>query len=169
MRNRTHDITMASPSGVAANAATCIEIQGKNGATPSKEEAAAPLDSPSAPAYLCCSPEDPDEFQVDLCPRKWFCCCSNDGSGSGPGGRQRRRLGFLQIVWRICFVILCLPLCYPCYLSRRCRRRRRRLDGVVVSSPTSPCSNRVATCPSPEHVIVANKIPKQPQSEETKI
>ena len=57
-------------------------------------------------------------------------------------------------------------------IFRRLRRRRRRLDGVVVSSPTSPNSNktiRVATCPSPEHVIVVNKIPEVSQSRETKI
>ena len=98
------NIAMASPSTVSA-ATTCIQMQGQNGAISSK---GATAHSPpnSAPTYLCCSVEDPDEFQVDLCPRKWFCCCSKDGSG------------FLQIVWQICFVILCLPICYPCYLTR---------------------------------------------------
>ena len=51
---------------------------------------------------------------------------------------------------------------------RRMRRRRRRLDGVVVSSPTSPGSNRVGACLSPEQIIVATKIPKQLLSDETK-
>ena len=108
------NITMASPSRVAA--ATCIEIPGHRGAS---KEAASQPDAPSASAsaYTCCSLEDPDEFQVDLCPRKWFCCCSNKGAAES-GGRQRMLPVFLQIVWRICFVILCLPLCYPCYLSR---------------------------------------------------
>lgn len=97
-------------------------------------------------AYLCCSREDPKEFQVDLCPRKWFCCCSQDGSGG--------RLGCLRILWRILFVLFCLPLCYPCYVTRRCRRRQRRLEGVVVSSPVSPCFNRAgASHQSPEDII----------------
>ena len=108
---------MASPSRVAA-AATCFQMQGQNVTTSTKEATAPHLDAPSASAYLCCSVEDPDEFQVDLCPRKWFCCCSNDSSGSGWSGRQQTRVGFLQIIWRICFVTLCLPLCYPCYLTR---------------------------------------------------
>ena len=104
-------------------------------------------------AYLCCSREDPEEFQVDLCPRKWFCCCSHDGSGGG-------RLGCLEIIWRILFVLFCLPLCYPCYVTRRCRRRQRRLEGVVVSSPVSPCNKRVVASSSPDriHKIRAHKI-----------
>jgi len=164
---RSNTIT-GPPSRVSAAAAN-IQLQGQNGTTPSKDAPVHP-GAPVPSAYLCCSQEEPDEFQVDLCPRKWFCCCSIGSSGSVD--RQRRRPGFLHFVWRICFVILCLPLCYPCYLTRRLRRRRRRLDGVVVSSPTSPNSNRtirVATCPSPEHVIVVNKIPEVSQSRETKI
>merc|ERR1719361_3132821 len=33
-----------------------------------------------------------------------------------------------RICWRACFVSICLPTCYPCYICRTVRRRRRQGD-----------------------------------------
>ncbi len=70
-------------------------------------EAAAARDArqrENPPKILCCSAQDPEDFQVDLCPRSWF--------NLGESG------GCLDGIWKMLFIVCCLPLCYPCYLTR---------------------------------------------------
>ncbi len=108
--------------------------------SPSEEE-------PSA--YLCCSKEEPDQFQIDLCPRAWFCCCESTAvedqeacsltaAETGEAGPRRRRTGprpgVFTVLWRVCFVIFCLPLCYPCYLTR-CVYKARVTDVIKHNWP----------------------------------
>ncbi len=66
--------------------------------------------------FLCCSASTSSILasdQVDLCPKFWF---TDLKTCSKP---QR-------FLWRFCFLVTCLPLCYPCYLSRSLRRRQKQ-------------------------------------------
>ena len=66
--------------------------------------------------FLCCS-GTVREDQVDFCPQIWF----KDLKKSPKSCEKFRRF-----LWRLCFLVTCLPLCYPCYLSRSMRRRLRQ-------------------------------------------
>ena len=60
----------------------------------------------------CCGVFDPEGKLVDLCPKSWF------------------EVGSESILWRICFVTCCLPLCYPCYLTRTLRKAPKAPAGM---------------------------------------
>ena len=47
----------------------------------------------------------------EFCPNSWF---QVDRPANDPGFCR-------QLSWKCCFLFLCLPLCYPCYLSRTVR------------------------------------------------
>ena len=87
--------------------------------------------------------------QIDICPQIWFrnCCTWQDlvedeksiasllpftsgekQESSTEGQKVRKGTIANRICWRACFVSLCLPTCYPCYLCRTVRRSRRQGD-----------------------------------------
>ena len=93
--------------------------------------------------------------QIDICPQIWFrnCCTWQDlvedakpplkenTNGTGlprmstkrpdsltEDPKMKKRMIANRICWRACFVSLCLPTCYPCYLCRTVRRSRRQGD-----------------------------------------
>ncbi len=109
-----------------------------------------PYDLEAGRTFLCGAKSKIREDQVDLCPLLWFAnlnpCRSvrdhdnngeeeeeDDDSGSVVlhGGVTRCKL-IQRWVWRICFITLCLPLCYPCYLSRTIRRRKKTSDYMYL-------------------------------------
>lgn len=49
---------------------------------------------------------------LQLCPPVWY--------EAPEAASQRRRC--VQCVWKLCFLCICLPICYPCYLSRVARQ-----------------------------------------------
>lgn len=64
--------------------------------------------------FLCCaSTSKIGDDQIDFCPPFWF---QDLGSGSN----------LKRFLWRLCFLVTCLPLCYPCYLTRTIRRRTKQ-------------------------------------------
>ena len=70
------------------------------------------LEPVAAPSMFIIPPYQFD--YIDLCPKYWFreCqCCF-----------QTTPTYFLDLAWRFCFVFTCLPLCYPCYVSRSVRK-----------------------------------------------
>ncbi len=38
-----------------------------------------------------------------------------------------------DLAWRICFYLVCFPLCYPCYVSRTVRKRTKSKHRLVMS------------------------------------
>ena len=67
------------------------------------------------------------EEGFDPCPSSWY--------------RQAKQTGGLGGAWRLAFMCLCLPVCYPCYITRKYRRRRRAstsLGGISPSRRLSP-------------------------------
>ena len=76
------------------------------------------------------------EEGFDPCPSTWY--------------RQAKQTGGLGGAWRLAFMCLCLPLCYPCYITRKFRRRRRASTGS--GGTTSP--NRAPLSPSISQVDV---------------
>ena len=79
------------------------------------------------------------EEGFDPCPSSWY--------------RQAKETGGLGGAWRLAFMCLCLPLCYPCYITRKFRRRRRastNLGGISPSRvPLSPSISQVDALNSP--------------------
>ena len=73
------------------------------------------------------------EEGFDPCPSSWY--------------RQAKQTGGLGGAWRLAFMCLCLPVCYPCYITRKYRRRRRAstsLGGISPSrAPLSPSISQV--------------------------
>jgi len=67
---------------------------------------------------LCCSSDVRDD-QIDLCPTFWY------REFLGKGEQRTTCLKIRRFLWRLCFLVTCLPLCYPCYMSRSVRRRRK--------------------------------------------
>merc|ERR1712038_187576 len=76
------------------------------------------------------------EEGFDPCPSSWY--------------RQAKQTGGLGGAWRLAFMCLCLPVCYPCYITRKYRRRRRASTGP--RGTTSP--NRAPLSPSISQVDV---------------
>jgi len=74
----------------------------------------------------------------DPCPSSWY--------------RQAKQTGGLGGAWRLAFMCLCLPLCYPCYITRKYRRRRRataNLGGISPSRvPLSPSISQIDASPA---------------------
>ena len=77
---------------------------------------------------LCCS-SSAREDQIDLCPSLWYREFIQDEQGTGTCHQCRR------LLWRLCFITTCLPLCYPCYLTRSIRRRRKHMTHYLNSEP----------------------------------
>ena len=42
-----------------------------------------------------------------------------------PSSLRQHRTG-CSLAWRLASLLLCLPLCYPCYLTKQFRAHRRR-------------------------------------------
>ncbi|XP_040568336.1 uncharacterized protein [Lepeophtheirus salmonis] len=88
------------------------------------------------------SKTEPREDQVDLCPRIW----SREFSQSREGRDRNSSSSSIDLwrkVWRICFYCSCLPICYPCYVSRSLRRRRRGTkNNSVHESNASPKNHK---------------------------
>ena len=72
--------------------------------------------------FFCCASREKSvklrEDQIDFCPQFWF-----KDLKSSPNTCKR----FKRFLWRVSFLFTCLPLCYPCYLSRTIRRRPKHL------------------------------------------
>ena len=89
--------------------------------------------------FLCCADQRIREDQIDFCPKFWFREFSNNKSSSNNNSRKNHnnnskcscRKRVQTVIWRICFLLTCLPMCYPCYLSRSIRRRKRQ---KIISS-----------------------------------
>ena len=82
--------------------------------------------------FLCCADQRIREDQIDFCPKFWFREFNNKKSNSRKNNNKcscRKRVQ--TVIWRICFLLTCLPMCYPCYLSRSIRRRKRQ---KIISS-----------------------------------
>lgn len=45
---------------------------------------------------------------LELCPSVWF--------DSPEAASSRRKCA--KCIWKLCFFCVCLPMCYPCYISR---------------------------------------------------
>ena len=74
-----------------------------------------------------------DSHVIDFCPSIWF-HPTEETSG-------KNICGFLS--WKVCFLCICLPMCYPCYLTRevkdtRSQRRRRRRNSISQSIIREP-------------------------------
>ena len=72
--------------------------------------------------FFCCTSTEKSvklrEDQFDFCPQNWF-----QDLGNSPTTCKK----FKRFLWRLSFLFTCLPLCYPCYLSRTVRRRPKHL------------------------------------------
>ena len=83
-----------------------------------------------------------------MCPRFWWnVCWTYESSQFDPNQEQPEVRPLDGIFWRLCFLCSCLPSCYPCYLTRTLRRRRRRHDKVLDLSDVDcyrPTDNGVA-------------------------
>lgn len=55
-------------------------------------------------SIVCCVQDELEDFQVDMCPREWFDCSNVSNVSEG--------------LWKVLFVLCCLPFCYPCYMTR---------------------------------------------------
>ena len=79
------------------------------------------------------------EEGFDPCPSSWY--------------RQAKQTGGLGGAWRLAFMCLCLPVCYPCYITRKYRRRRRSSSnrgGISPNrAPLSPSLSQVDAKTSP--------------------
>ncbi len=102
--------------------------------------------------FLCGAKTKVREDQVDLCPRLWWAnlnpcqdtkhhqhsnptnsCNSIHDEVEGEGGHGVGRCKLiLRWMWRICFITVCLPMCYPCYLTRTIRRRKKTSDYMYL-------------------------------------
>ena len=47
-------------------------------------------------------------------------------------------LFIFRCIWRLCFLCVCLPSCYPCYLSRTLRRQTKVSESQRVFTSTAP-------------------------------
>ena len=86
--------------------------------------------------FLCCASQKIREDQIDFCPKFWFREFSNKSSNNSRKNNNNSnkcscRKRVQTVIWRICFLLTCLPMCYPCYLSRSIRRRKRQ---KIISS-----------------------------------
>lgn len=61
---------------------------------------------------LECSQDSSEQERFEMCPHAWY--------------RQAKEEGGARGTWRLMFLCLCLPLCYPCYLTRSARVYRRK-------------------------------------------
>ena len=66
-----------------------------------------------------------EEPGLELCPRSWYLEAREEGGARG--------------TWRLAFLCLCLPLCYPCYLTRSLRRLRRKHHHKAGHGPERTC------------------------------
>lgn len=86
--------------------------------------------------FLCCARSKIREDQVDLCPPSWFRELTDEPETRAWAVNARR------VLWRLCFISTCLPLCYPCYLSRTFRRRRKQvmfpMDDIIKKFDDDP-------------------------------
>jgi len=92
-----------------------------NGQNPPKIITQQPRASDSQVFFCCTSTEKSvklREDQFDFCPQNWF-----QDLGNSPNSCKK----FKRFLWRLSFLFTCLPLCYPCYLSRTVRRRPKHL------------------------------------------
>ena len=98
---------------------------------PSKIITNQPLKTPKSKdsqVILCCYPEHSKirDDQVDLCPTLWYReFFRNPDLSPDLDETESTCLKFQRFIWRLCFIFTCLPLCYPCYLTRSLRRRRK--------------------------------------------
>ena len=60
---------------------------------------------------------------MDLCPRPWWDLVWYYDEGVGHPVEKARMRPIADVVWRLIFYVTCLPLCYPCYLTRTLRKR----------------------------------------------
>eukprot|EP00092_Neocalanus_flemingeri_P000469 GFUD01000499.1.p1 GENE.GFUD01000499.1~~GFUD01000499.1.p1 ORF type:complete len:859 (+),score=220.76 GFUD01000499.1:44-2620(+) len=67
-------------------------------------------------------PDSTSPDSKDFCPRAWF-HVEKDISDSGFCHR---------LSWKCCFLCFCLPICYPCYLTRTIRRRLKDEERKIV-------------------------------------
>jgi len=83
--------------------------------------------------------EEEEEEGFSLCPRAWCRAARAEGGARG--------------AWRLAFMCLCLPACYPCYLTRKYRRRRRHQGpgshGTPPKPALSPTTSTAVLSPSP--------------------
>lgn len=79
--------------------------------------------------------EEEDEGEFEFCPHAWY--------------REAKEEGGVRGSWRLAFLCLCLPVCYPCYLSRSLRIYLRR-KGPRERADTVGNSNDREECLSPE-------------------
>lgn len=91
------------------------------------------------PTIICCSSEEED-FQVDICPLSWY--------------NLKEANGFCDGVWKLCFLLCFLPLCYPCYLTRKFRRREKRLPG---NESFASVGSRRLQARNPENRMIVTK------------
>ena len=69
-------------------------------------------------------PDDNDDEEFRLCPH----LSKEDSSGCG-------------LAWRITTLLLCLPLCYPCYLTKKTRQHLRRQDSTPKKLTKGRCGH----------------------------
>lgn len=95
--------------------------QSKNGSHQNKVITEQPRKDSKAENKIlfCCAGKNVKlrEDQIDLCPQYW---CQD--LQSSPNTCKK----FKRFMWRLSFFVTCLPLCYPCYLSRTVRRRPKQ-------------------------------------------
>ena len=92
------------------------DLPNKSGGTPVITEQPRTHESQ---VFFCCSSSEVKlrENQIDFCPQYWF-----QDLKSSPNTCKKLR----RFLWRLSFLVTCLPLCYPCYLSRTVRRRPKQ-------------------------------------------
>ena len=79
---------------------------------------------------------DLQPHQIDMCPKIWFqdCCAWHDlvEEAKAPLPLHTHCQNTIaianRICWRACFVSLCLPACYTCYICRTVRRSQGQGD-----------------------------------------
>jgi len=124
-----------SSSALLGNDMSCTPSQHSSSATDSRGSTSERV---AAPAVRQETLESEDQG-FDPCPSSWY--------------RQAKQTGGLGGAWRLAFMCLCLPLCYPCYITRKYRRRRRatsNLGGISPSrAPLSPSISQIDAKASP--------------------
>jgi len=124
-----------SSSALLGNDNSCTPSQHSSSATDSRGSTSERV---AAPAVRQETLESEDQG-FDPCPSSWY--------------RQAKQTGGLGGAWRLAFMCLCLPLCYPCYITRKYRRRRRatsNLGGISPSrAPLSPSISQIDAKASP--------------------
>ena len=116
--------------------------------TPSQHSSSDPTDSRGSTSERVATPaavrqetlESELDQGFDPCPSSWY--------------RQAKQTGGLGGAWRLAFMCLCLPLCYPCYITRKYRRRRRATANLGASIspsrvPLSPSISQIDAKASP--------------------